>query len=447
MPFRASLKNLIRRDAYRPSLRERAASLRASISARGHEPRPLPAPGSEEAKAAFADQMAQAGTEGAVVAGSGVDHRDGTVSYADATGKVSRRPMAHWVGFSALQMHHKVRNEIGRRRTIEANHLPADEHAEWEAKIRRELRADAVHDLAFRHDRAFEAAQALRTGAEPATPVLRRQGDAELVALAPAWEAALDLYQRLSDEEALISETASEEGWPGPAPDGAGPEWQAWFQEKEDWRTRTGVASAEEASGEAGAALFRIEERIADLPAASLAGLKLKARVAQRSDDMGVEWVFGLAQGLVRDILALTEAKAAPPKPKVSISLVDQIDFASASLEDLQALRSTAALVGDVASAVCWQGRCHTRGWSEQSNPGDRYNAAGQLMHWLGDALTDVESAANKEARGRRAATAADRETRLAILAMPVVENGDPDETAAFARELLAHAEAERAGR
>ena len=34
MSFRASLKNLIRRDAERPSLRERAADLRASLSRR-----------------------------------------------------------------------------------------------------------------------------------------------------------------------------------------------------------------------------------------------------------------------------------------------------------------------------------------------------------------------------------------------------------------------------
>lgn len=50
MPFRASLKKLIRRDTTAPSLRERAATLRASISPRVAEPRPLPAPGSEEAR-------------------------------------------------------------------------------------------------------------------------------------------------------------------------------------------------------------------------------------------------------------------------------------------------------------------------------------------------------------------------------------------------------------
>ena len=75
------------------------------------------------------------------------------------------------------------------------------------------------------------------------------------------------------------------------------------------------------------------------------------------------------------------------------------------------------------------------------------HNAPGKLMQWLGDALTDVETAANNEARRRRPGNRSDRETRLEMLALPVIQNGDPDETEAFARELLAHAEAERAGR
>ncbi|CAA2161220.1 hypothetical protein MBRA_06380 [Methylobacterium brachiatum] len=127
--------------------------------------------------------------------------------------------------------------------------------------------------------------------------------------------------------------------------------------------------------------------------------------------------------------------------PHLELSLVDQIDFASVSLNDLQALHDIADLVGGVAYATAWTGRCKARG------PGDHYNAAGELMQRLGDALTDVESAAIREARRRQPTTPDDRETRLKILAMPVIENGDLDETEAFARELAAHAEAERAGR
>ncbi|TXN51700.1 hypothetical protein [Methylobacterium sp. WL2] len=127
--------------------------------------------------------------------------------------------------------------------------------------------------------------------------------------------------------------------------------------------------------------------------------------------------------------------------PHLELSLVEQIDFASVSLNDLQALHDIADLVGGVAYATAWTGRCKARG------PGDHYNAAGELMQRLGDALTDVESAAIREAQRRQPTTPDDRETRLKILAMPVIENGDLDETEAFARELAVHAEAERAGR
>ena len=132
-----------------------------------------------------------------------------------------------------------------------------------------------------------------------------------------------------------------------------------------------------------------------------------------------------------------TVAPAEPCEP----SLVGMLDIASASLDDLQSLYDLTNLVSSMAYAAVWMGRCKARG------RGDEYNVAGKLMQWLGDALTDVETAANDEARRRRPANADDRETRLEILAQPVIQNGDPDETEAFARELLAHAAAWREGR
>lgn len=288
MSLRTSLKKLIRRDPT-ASLRERAAELRASI--------PAPRLPIDDHAPTHVEHVAQAGLTGDVLAGSGIDHRDGTVSYADATGKVVRRPIAHWIAFTAQQMHSHVQAEMGRRRMIEAGDLPAEEHAAWEARIRRELRSDAVHALTFRSDRAFEAAQALQTGAEPATQGLRERSDAELLALAPAFDAAVDLYQQRMDDENAVCAAASDDGWPGPAPEGSGAEWRAWFQRKEDWREQTGVEAAEEASAEAGQALYAVELQIAGLSAASLAGLRLKARVAQRSDDIGVDWPDGLGEG------------------------------------------------------------------------------------------------------------------------------------------------------
>ena len=121
--------------------------------------------------------------------------------------------------------------------------------------------------------------------------------------------------------------------------------------------------------------------------------------------------------------------------------LVGLLDLTSASMEDLRAVHDVADLVGSVAYATTWQGRCKMRGY------GDEANAAGKLMQWLGDALTDVETATSAEAARRVPGNSSDRGRRLSIWAASVIDNDDPKSIEAFARELLAHAEAERAGR
>lgn len=204
------LTNPFRRQPERPSLRERAADLRAGFARAIHRQEAELDPVAPAVS--FADRIEQAAASGDVLAASGVDHRDGTVSYADAIGRVVRRPMSHWLAFNAQQMHGRVQSEIVRRSVIEANHLPDAERAAWEAGIRCELRSDAVHALAFRHVRAFEAAEAVRNGTEPATQEMRERDDAELLDLAPAWEAAVDLLQQWNEEEEAAVAAAPDRG-------------------------------------------------------------------------------------------------------------------------------------------------------------------------------------------------------------------------------------------
>jgi hypothetical protein len=142
---------------------------------------------------------------------------------------------------------------------------------------------------------------------------------------------------------------------------------------------------------------------------------------------------------LAQDLLAFGADGHDAPLP--TSSLVDMIDFASASLEDLRSLHDVANLVGGVAYATVWTARCKARG------RGDNPNAAGKLMQWLGDALIDVETAAHNEARRRTPFHPMDRETRLQILALPTIQNGSPDEAEALARELLAWVQVEREDR
>ncbi|MCJ2054998.1 hypothetical protein MKL09_00275 [Methylobacterium sp. J-048] len=149
---------------------------------------------------------------------------------------------------------------------------------------------------------------------------------------------------------------------------------------------------------------------------------------------------------LALDIHAAAAARpptAAPAEPQAP-SLVGMLDLTSATIDELRDIQNIAKHVGAAAYAYTWGPRCGTRG--------GRYgavepNGIGKLMHWLGDALTDVETAVDKEVVRRMPDSHADCETRLSMRAVAIIDNGDPDQTAAFARELLAHAEAERAGR
>ena len=78
--------------------------------------------------------------------------------------------------------------------------------------------------------------------------------------------------------------------------------------------------------------------------------------------------------------------------------------------------------------------------------PADQNNVAGQLLLWLGDALTDVETAVDRELDRRTPSDSHNREIWLTMRAWPVISDGDPDAIEAFARELLDHAAAERRG-
>lgn len=167
------------------SFRERAAQARDAAGRFIKRSPPVAPPPTH------AEQVAEAALTGDVLAASGIDHRDGTVSYADATGRVVRHPMARWVAFNAVQMHAHVQGEISRQR-IGAYALPAEEYDAWEARIRRELRVDAIAALTFTPGHAFQVEQDRRTGAEP-------MADGSILALIEEHRAAYDDWDRLSE--------------------------------------------------------------------------------------------------------------------------------------------------------------------------------------------------------------------------------------------------------
>ncbi|WP_182179264.1 hypothetical protein [Methylobacterium radiotolerans] len=241
----------------------------------------LPEPGSEEAKAAWRDACHQHSIRLAPLHDCPeLDHPTGG---AWTTRGLLRAMEAGEIAVSEYARLHPIASE--RELRI--------------AEITHELRIGQLHALAYANE------YPLAIDAELVTLSLC---DAELMSLGAEFDAAVILYQQRIDQENAICAAASEDGWPGPAPEGSGADWRAWFERAKEWRSRTGVEAAEEASAEAGRALHAVELQIAGLSATSLAGLRIKARVAQRSDTIGVDWPNKLGEGLVRDLLALTAA-------------------------------------------------------------------------------------------------------------------------------------------
>lgn len=148
------------------------------------------------------------------------------------------------------------------------------------------------------------------TGGGPDDP------DAELIELGLRYDAAAALYAAKHAEMVAVSK-AAEGARPGPAPIGADA-YQKWRDEVDAWRDQTGVGEAEEASDNAIVALGEIEDLIAVATATTLDGLRLKARVGLRCEDVEVEWPDGLAAGLARDLLRAPAQIARSPQSGLS---------------------------------------------------------------------------------------------------------------------------------
>ena len=120
-----------------------------------------------------------------------------------------------------------------------------------------------------------------------------------------------------------------------------------------------------------------------------------------------------------------------PSVPKSDI--LDQVDFASADLNELRSLHDRARELSNVAYAMSAMGCCENK-------------AAGRLLHWLADELTTVEGKAAAEMRSRQPTGFWDQRARLGMIAESIIENGDTTETATFIQELATWA-AEQAER
>ncbi|MCJ2049658.1 hypothetical protein [Methylobacterium sp. J-070] len=497
------LSNPFRRSADRPSLKQRAADLKAGLSQHVSRPQTVPELGTTPAEAGADAELLRLGAQFAVA-------RAREIAACEACNEAQREADRHmperpacliyrasdarlnvhqnWMMADALEGREVHHQDVARLRRI----MPMTH--EVLRPIRKGERAHRDHlghqfdivphpDAQARAEEIVTAwdawrAEQARVQDQYLTPELERAAEtagedaanlAELIACCSAHTAdgfrvklrALSHYRRDTllaeitdspDPDQLLSHSLWRDvqgEMPAPSPADTLTTaildlWPIWAcGPQDDGGTAEEVAAYEELQQRR----FALIDAVEALPA-TLQNIAPKALALAWLEYVDL-WRAGYGRSfyatdgrLALDIHAAAAARTptAAPAALREPSLVGMLDLASASLEDLQSLHDVADLVGGVAYAMCWQARCRIHG------PSEGYNAAGKLMQWLGDALTDVETAANKEARRRRPANSADRETRLEMLALPVIQNGDPDEAEAFARELSAHAEAERQG-
>ncbi|WP_238232670.1 hypothetical protein [Methylobacterium thuringiense] len=111
----------------------------------------------------------------------GVIHDDGRVSFCDADGRVLRKPVTDWIGFTASRLYASARKEMARQVNDPA--LDDAGRSVLSLKLRRDLRLDALHVLAFRSAEAFDLTQAKAGAAEGAVipePRMYRAGPASM---------------------------------------------------------------------------------------------------------------------------------------------------------------------------------------------------------------------------------------------------------------------------
>lgn len=86
---------------------------------------------------------------------------DGMVLYEDASGALVRRPIAAWVAFMAQRLYGIASKELNRQYNQGCGD-DTDSNEALDSRLRRDLRIDALSDLAFRSRQVFEVAEAKR---------------------------------------------------------------------------------------------------------------------------------------------------------------------------------------------------------------------------------------------------------------------------------------------
>ncbi|NEU13558.1 hypothetical protein G3T14_15670 [Methylobacterium sp. BTF04] len=346
--------------------------------------------------------------------------KDGTVYYEDAAGKAHRAPVAHWIASMAQRMNSIARGEVARLFNAGA---VADQDANGALydELRRAHRIDALHDLAFRPDRVFEAARDNTVGSGPVSP--RVAGDT----LPDPILALIERHRQAHAEWLPYMEVASEAR-------GGTPEYA---------RAQADERGPLERDQDAYGSLFAARPTtLAGLIA--WAGYMPRAVIDNAVDDETAEGVRAL--GAICDAVLSLMPIVPPAQSADHIELLAAeatsdrgllvgLDLTAMPIRTLDALCNSF----EILTSVCYGFAAQPR---SQQPDGDASESGAVLIRLAEGPLADVIGACQREARQRVDTMGDDREVRAQMLARAIVENDDPDEMRAFARELVAMAEA-----
>ena len=88
----------------------------------------------------------------------------GFILFEDTAGMAQRKPVADWIAYSAQRLYHAAFNEMLRAFNVACAIEPDQDANALHDRIRRDLRVDALFDLAYRSREVFEASRGFGVG-------------------------------------------------------------------------------------------------------------------------------------------------------------------------------------------------------------------------------------------------------------------------------------------
>lgn len=242
------------------------------------------------------------------------------------------------------------------------------------------------------------AAQTLRrrASAEPTRPpaaAARVAGpDAELLRLEAEWLRIRAAEDASYERQERIAETGEHLG---PAPKDL-EAWKAWYAESTRWRISSGIEAEEEESRQLCGEAYDLTARVATIPAVTLEGVQVKARMLLYFASIQSDPPKGLLEGLAGDLLAMPAVFPAAGAPAIRPSVVP--DLSALTILQLSNLYERYTRAADF-----WNDAAHAP-WAMEDRHGRRFrnlNAAGEIMNEEGDRAARLRDAVAQEIQDR----------------------------------------------